>query len=378
MRLMILSLFVVAVAAISPTIERRLKDTQIVVLKDGHDNIIRDHVVQQILARYPEVKLVRQFNKVVNGFSMVMTPEVAEQVRRFPEVAYVQQNMLIQKDYDVDSWGLDRVDQTDLPLDNAYLPRGDASGVNAYVIDTGIRYDHVDFEGRAGLFIDVVEEPAPDGDCDGHGTHCAGILGGALYGVAKQVALWNVRVLDCQGYGVTDDLIFAMDYVVENGELPAVISMSLGGSRNPVIDDAVGRLVDAGFFYVTSGGNLDDDACLQSPQGAPKAFSVGSTTQTDSRSSFSNWGPCIDIYAPGSFIKSTYYTSPTATAILSGTSMACPHVAGAGAVQLNLKPDATPDEIGARLQGDATPDRIQDAKEAEGTPNLLLYIGEEP
>ncbi|XP_077867620.1 uncharacterized protein LOC100372033 [Saccoglossus kowalevskii] len=340
---------------------------------DEYNEGDRDLVIQSIMRRYPHIEIVRRFSKVVNGFSAVMNQNVADKVQLLKEVKYVEKNTVIEKDYSVDSWGLDRVDQRDLPLDDAYYPEGDATGVNAYVVDTGIRYDHVDFEGRASEFLDTVAEPAPYGDCDGHGTHCAGILGGALYGVAKNVNLLGVRVLNCEGAGYLDDLIYAMDYVVANGELPAVVSMSLGGDRSPVIDSAVGRMFDAGYFFVTSGGNNDADACLQSPQGAPKAFSVAATDITDTRASFSNYGPCINIFAPGVAIKSTYYHSPTSTAVLSGTSMACPHVAGAGAIHLGMNPNLLPDEVGAALIADATVDRVIDAKEELGTPNVLLY-----
>ena len=268
-------------------------------------------------------------------------------------------------------WGLDRVDQDDLPLSESYsYPDSGAIDVNAYVIDTGIRNSHVEFGGRAFNGADLVDNDSSSNDCNGHGTHVAGTIGSAAYGVAKDVKLFGVRVLDCRGSGSISDVIAGVEWVKENHVKPAVANMSLGGGNSQALDDAVVALVQSGVSVVVAAGNSNRSACSGSPNRVAQAITVGATTRSDRRSSFSNYGECVDVFAPGSDIKSTYHTSNTATDTIDGTSMASPHVAGVVALYLGQNPDATPAEVTAAVLAGAVEGKLSDLR--SGSPNLLL------
>ncbi|XP_077990464.1 aqualysin-1-like [Glandiceps talaboti] len=316
-----------------------------------------------------EIKVVKQFVSMT-GFVAEMNEKALNMVRYFEEIAYVEQDAMYSISA-VASWGLDRVDQVDLPLDDTFTPRGDGAGVNVFVIDTGVRITHNDFGGRANYFYDALG--GTGNDCNGHGTHCAGTVGGSSYGVAKSANLHAVRVLSCLGFGSTSNIVDGMDQVAQNGARPAVASISIGGSASVVLDNAANSLVASGVTTAVSAGNDNSDACNQSPARAADAITVGSTTDSDLRSSFSNYGTCVDIFAPGSDITSAWYTADDATNTISGTSMACPHVAGAAAVLLGEDSSLSPAGVWSQMQSEASADKVR--LPGAGSPNRLLYIG---
>jgi len=311
-------------------------------------------------------RIQRHYKTVFNGFAAELPRLVVDWLLTLEEVEYVEEDQIFTA---YETWGLDRVDQRDLPLDNAYNPLGDGSGVNVYVIDTGINYDHNDFGGRAQYFDDQISSGGAD--CNGHGSHCAGTVGGTTWGVAKKANLWAVRVLSCSGSGSNSGVVAGMENVANGGSLPGVASLSLGGGPSLSTDRAVNTLKDAGFVVVVAAGNDNDDACNYSPARAANAITVGATDNTDTRSSFSNWGTCLDIFAPGSSITSCWWTGTDSTRTISGTSMACPHVAGAAAVILGNNPSLSPDQVESALKADASVNKISQVR---GSINSLLYV----
>jgi subtilisin family serine protease len=271
------------------------------------------------------------------------------------------------------TWGLNRIDQRDLPLDSVYEYVGTGSGVRAYIVDTGIRASHTDVEGRVVAGATAISDGRGTDDCNGHGTHVAGTVGGTVYGVAKAVTLVPVRVLDCQGSGSWSGVIAGLDWIA--GQEPkeagaAVANMSLGGGANSSVDAAVQRVIDKGVTVVVAAGNSNRNACNYSPARAPNAVTVGATTSTDARASYSNFGSCLDLFAPGSSITSAWHTGDTVTNTISGTSMAAPHVAGVAALLL-ADSDLTAARAEQLLIGESTPDKVTSA--GSGSPNRLLY-----
>jgi serine protease len=267
-------------------------------------------------------------------------------------------------------WGLDRIDQRDRPLNGTYNYNWTGSGVRVYVIDTGIRTTHTQFGGRASNVYDV--NGGNGQDCNGHGTHVSATVGGSTYGVAKGVMLRGVKVFQCADTTSTSNIIAGVNYVTANRVLPAVANMSVGGGASSSMDTAVNNLINSGVTVAVAAGNeYGVDACTRSPARVAAAITVGSTTSTDARSDFSNIGTCLDIFAPGSSIPSAWYTSDTATATLSGTSMASPHVAGAAALYKQAFPSATPATIRNALVSNSTTNRLTGI--GTGSPNRLLY-----
>jgi subtilisin family serine protease len=321
------------------------------------------------------VKAEHQYTSVVQGFSVAdLTEEEALALAADPRVAYVQENGVVQLDATQANppWGLDRIDQLALPLNNSYTYNVDGTGVTAFIIDTGIRASHQNFGGRVGQGFTSINDGQGTNDCQGHGTHVAGTVGAATYGVAKNVTLIPVRVLNCQGSGTDAGVIAGVDWVRNNHSGPSVANMSLGGGASPTLDTAIRNLVTAGVTTVVAAGNEDQNACNVSPAREPLAITVGATTISDARASFSNWGTCVDIFAPGNAILSTSNGSNTATATLSGTSMASPHVAGGAALFLSANPTATPAQVEAALETNGSMGRVTDPE--TGSPNILLNI----
>jgi subtilisin family serine protease len=304
-----------------------------------------------------------------------MTEAQARQLSKDPAVAYVEQDRKMEAlgtQSAPPSWGLDRIDQRDLPLNNSYSYANDGSGVKAYIIDTGIRTSHSAFGGRASWGINTSGD-GNDTDCNGHGTHVAGTVGGAPYGVAKGVKLVAVKVLNCAGSGSYSGVIAGIDWVTAEHQpgQPAVANMSLGGGASAAVDDAVTNSINDGVVYAIAAGNSNDNACSYSPARTRAAITVGASTNTDARASFSNYGTCVDIFAPGQSITSAWNTGDSATNTISGTSMASPHVAGAAARVLAANPQFTPQQVSDQMVSDATANKVGDP--GTGSPNRLLY-----
>lgn len=314
----------------------------------------------------------RVFSVAVRGGVYRMTEDEARALLNDSRVAYVEPNRRVQASVlqSGATWGLDRLDQSSLPLDSRYRYEQSGAVVNAYVIDTGILTTHQEFQGRAVHGFDAVDGDGDATDCNGHGTHVAGTIGSASYGVAKNVKLHAVRVLDCAGSGSYADVVAGIEWVASHHLSPAVANMSLGGPPSQSIDDAVRAAIQAGVTFAVAAGNENQDACQSSPARVSTAITVGSTTNADARSSFSNYGSCVSIFAPGSDIKSTWYTSALATNTISGTSMASPHVAGAAALYLAAHPTAQPSQVKAAILAGSLIGKVSSVGAA--SPNRLL------
>lgn len=314
------------------------------------------------------------FRKVLKGFSASLSDDAVQRLRGDPDVAYVEQDHTVHA-MDVlnqATWGLDRIDQADRPLDTLYHYNFTGAGVYAFIVDTGIRATHTEFGTRVVPGFSNIADGRGTDDCDGHGTHVAGTVGGAVHGVAKGVTLVPVRVLDCTGAGTWSGVIEGIDWVASQaGMRPAVANMSLGGSASSSVNAAVARAVAAGVTVVVAAGNENRDACTVSPASEPTAVTVGATTSTDARASFSNYGTCVDLFAPGASIRSTWITSDTATNTISGTSMASPHAAGVAALALQSNPGASPAAVSRFLVDNASLNKLSSV--GSGSPNRLLY-----
>ncbi|GID93678.1 S8 family peptidase [Amorphoplanes digitatis] len=350
----------------------------IVVLKDsavrtGTNRVAAVGDKSADLARGYGAQVRRTFGAALNGFEANMSEAAAKRLAADPSVAYVEQNQRVSllTTQTGATWGIDRIDQKARPLSTTYTYTVTASNVTAYIIDTGIKYTHNDFGGRARFGYDAVGSGGVD--CNGHGTHVAGTVGGTVYGVAKQVKLVGVRVLNCSGSGTTAGVIAGVNWVTQNAVKPAVANMSLGGGASTTLDNAVASSISSGVTYALAAGNSTANACNSSPARVASAITVGATTNTDAKASYSNYGTCLDIFAPGSSITSDWYSSNTATNTISGTSMASPHVAGAAALVLSASPSLTPAQVRDNLVNRATTGVV--TSPGTGSPNRLLYVG---
>jgi subtilisin family serine protease len=315
--------------------------------------------------------VVAQWVDALRGFAVRGGPSLIVALRSDPGVQYVEQVQVysISTDQSPATWGLDRIDQRNLPLNNNYTYNRTGAGVRAYIIDTGIRTDHNEFGGRATFAANFAGGQSVD--CNGHGTHVAGTVGGKTYGVAKGVTLVAVKVLNCAGSGTTTGVVNGINWVAVNRVRPAVANMSLGGGASSAIDAALNGAVNAGVTFAVAAGNSSANACNYSPARAPAAITVGATTSTDVRASYSNFGSCLDIFAPGSGITSAWKNNTTATKTISGTSMASPHVAGAAALYLQGTTNVAPGTVASALIANATTGVVGNA--GSGSPNRLLF-----
>jgi subtilisin family serine protease len=318
----------------------------IVVLKPGSAEAARVTSASQGLVKRYGGKVRTNYLSAFRGFQATMTAAEARRLAANPAVDYVEQDATVRMADTQTSpvWGLDRIDQTSLPLSQSYTYRS-AATVTAYVLDTGIRTSHAEFGGRASHGWDFIDKDATAQDCNGHGTHVAGTVGGKTYGVAKDVKLVGVRVLDCTGSGSYSAIIAGIDWVTAHAVKPAVVNMSVGGTVSSTLNAAVTKSIASGVTYAVAAGNDNKNACGFSPASTPTAITVGATDSADARASFSNFGSCLDIFAPGVKITAAGHTSDTGTQTMSGTSMATPHVAGAAALVLGADPAATPAQV---------------------------------
>ncbi|MEU4427372.1 S8 family peptidase [Actinoplanes sp. NPDC024001] len=321
-------------------------------------------------------RVLRTFGRFP-GFAAELTAAQAQRLAADPAVRHVERDRVVRLSATQrkPTWGLDRLDQRGRTLSKSYLPSADGDNVHAYVIDTGIRAGHQQFGGRASYGYDFVGNDRRADDCNGHGTHVAGTIGGSTYGVAKKVKLVAVRVLDCRGEGTLSDVIEGIDWVTAHAVHPAVANMSLGGGYSPALDFAVQEAIAVGITFVVAAGNENVPAALDSPAGVPEAITVAATDAKDRRAVFSNYGSAVDIFAPGVNIVSAVASSNTARGAYSGTSMAAPHVAGAAALLLDAAPGLTPAQVRAKLVGYSTKGRVT---RRAGSPDRLLYVPPPP
>ncbi|MGW4752860.1 S8 family peptidase [Streptomyces chartreusis] len=359
-------------AAGSPT---AVKDSYIVTLKKSVGLKASSAAGKDLVAEYGGT-VKKTFTKALNGYSAALSATEARRLAADPAVASVEQNQRVRLADTTQTsapWGLDRIDQVALPLSGTYTyPDSAGSGVTAYVIDTGVRITHQQISGRATYGYDAVDGDTTASDGNGHGTHVATTIAGSTYGVAKKANIVAVRVLDNSGSGTTAGVIAGIDWVTANHSGPSVANMSLGGSASTSLDTAVANSIASGVTYAVAAGNSSANASSYSPARVATAITVGATTSSDARASYSNYGSVLDIFAPGSSIIAGYNTSDTATATLSGTSMATPHVAGAAAIYLASHTSATPAAVASALTGGATANVV--TSPGSGSPNRLLKL----
>jgi serine protease len=325
------------------------------------------------MAEQHGAKVTHTYQQALRGFAARADSQALKRILADPRVAYVEQDAVVRGNPTQTNatWGLDRVDQRGSSLNASYIFDQTGSGVRAYVIDSGLRTTHSQFAGRVAAGASAINDGRGVTDCHGHGTHVSGTIAGTTWGVAKNVTIHPVRVLDCNNSGTTSGVIAGIDWVRVNHIKPAVANMSLGGGASDALDAAVNNLINSGVAAVVSAGNANGDACAQSPARVPRAITVASIDSNGARSSFSNYGKCVDLFAPGGSITSAWLSGDSASAVLSGTSMAAPHVTGVAALFLQLNPQAAPVDVTFAVVGKATMGVVGNA--GPGSPNHLLF-----
>ncbi|SFL28270.1 S8 family serine peptidase [Lysobacter sp. cf310] len=370
------------------TVERPIEGRYIVVLKEPATGPSARSATGVTMAQVPSVarsmatqhraKLLRSYQHALRGFVVDADDAALAQLLKDPRVAYVEEDGIgsIYATQNNATWGIDRVDQRNLPLSTTYTYDTDATGVHAYILDTGVRADHTEFSGRMGNGFSVRPGDPSTNDCHGHGTHVAGTVAGTTWGVAKKATVHPIRVFDCTGNAQTSEAIAAIDWVTANHVKPAVANMSFGYPGSTAIDTSITNMLNAGVVVVAASGNSNDDACSGSPRRVPRALTVAATDRNDARSLWPSgqapgWGSCVDLFGPGSDIVSAGISGSSSTATMSGTSMATPHVAGVVALYLSTHPSATPDEVHAAIMNNATAGKV--TGNLRGSPNFMLH-----
>ena len=346
-----------------------IADQYIVVLNEGAN--------ARSVAAVAGVSPAYVYSAALNGFAATLNRGQLTALRSNPAVAYIEQDAVVSHTATQAgaTWGLDRTDQRNLPLSTTFTYTATGLGVNAYIVDTGIKLGHVEFTGRLGSGFDAVTSGGSGDDCNGHGSHVAGTVGGTISGIAKAVTLYPVRVLNCSGSGTNAGVIAGIDWVTANHVKPAVANMSLGGGASTAVDAAVNNLINAGVATVVAAGNgnqggRQQPACNYSPARVPNAITIGATNSSDVKASWSNYGDCVDFFAPGVSITSAWYTSNTAGATISGTSMAAPHVAGVAALHLQGNPNDNAIQVRDALYAKTTKNIVTSSSTAN---NHLLF-----
>lgn len=362
------------------TIEQPIEGQYIVVLKETAARLAHEQgsavevaaVARQLVSQH-QLDLIHTYGHALRGFAVRADDKALAQLLVDPRVEYIEEDGLARMSATQNNatWGLDRIDQRNLPLNSTYVDDRTGSGVHAYVIDSGLRTTHNEFSGRVGNGFSAINDGRGVVDCNGHGTHVSGTIGGTTWGVAKSALIHPVRVFGCTGGSPWSTIIAGIDWVRANHVKPAVANMSLGGGGNSSADTATNNLINAGVTVVVAAGNDNSNACNFSPARVRNAITVGATQSNDARSSFSNFGTCVDIFAPGSDIRSAWWTSNTANALLSGTSMASPHVAGVAALYLQGRATATPANVIREVIGKSSINRV--GNRGAGSPNHLLF-----
>lgn len=379
----VIALSLPAVGADLKRAEAPIKGQYIVVLKDDAQDTRRgaglaratDAMSRAVdLAARHNLEVTQVYEHALKGFVVTNTNEKAmAALLNDPSVDFIEEDGMVftQPTQSNATWGLDRIDQRSRPLNGTFVYNTTATNVRVYVIDSGILASHTQFGGRVSGGATGISDGRGTSDCNGHGTHVAGTVGGSIHGVAKGVRLIPVRVFGCTGGSANSTIISGIDWVRANHIKPAVANMSLGGGASSATDTATNNLINAGVTVVVAAGNSNANACNFSPARVANAITVGSTTSTDARSSFSNFGSCVNIFAPGSSITSAWFTSNTATNSISGTSMASPHVAGVAAMYLAGSPSASPATVRSYIYNRATTNVLTGLN--TGSPNRLLF-----